>query len=130
MQETNTIESHIGELCSFLFYKILNVRMIIVSQRSLSKTASSLRIKEVRAITKNPKGTAIKFSNGFSHATVRDLSKHYPRNFDKLCGRVGVGLDSFTLQSEQMKIIMNIIVIVTPMNFQRLLYLCVPLAAE
>ena len=55
MQETNTIESHIGELCSFLFYKILNVRMIIVSQRSLSKTASSLRIKEVRAITKNPK---------------------------------------------------------------------------
>ena len=130
MQETNTIEFRIGELHSFFFHKILNVRMIIVSQRSLSKTASSLRIKEVRAITKNPKGTAIKFSNGFSHATVRDLSKHYPRNFDKLCGRVGVGLDSFTLQSEQMKIIMNIIVIVTPINFQRLLYLCVPLAAE
>jgi len=78
--------------------------MIIVSQDPLSETASSLRmyIKKGRASIKNPEGTSITFPNGFSHATVRDLSKHHPRNFDKLCGRVGVGLDSFTVRSEQM----------------------------
>lgn len=78
--------------------------MIIVRHGSLAETASSLRNKKNKSDHQESKRTSIKFSHGSSHATVRDLSKHRPRNFDKLCDRAGGGLDFSSVQSEQMKI--------------------------
>ncbi len=76
--------------------------MIIVRYGSLAETASSLRNKRNKSDHQKSKRISIKFSNGFSHATVRDLSKYRPRNFDKLCDRAGGGLDFPSVQSEQM----------------------------
>lgn len=70
--------------------------------------------------------SSIKFEKGFSHATVRDLSKHRLGDLDKLRDRAGGCMGAVPIKLEQVKIIMNILVIVSPINFPRLLYLCVP----
>ncbi len=101
-RETNRIKCRVRGFHSHFVYKSLDSFMIIVRHGSLSETASSLRNKRNKSDHQESKRTSIKFSNGSSHATVRDLSKHHHRNFDKLCDRAGGGLDFSSVQSEQM----------------------------